>query len=68
MAATLADGPMEHVVELVQLLPSVVPHTGIAANVRRALAEYDCYGGLRPAPVGPDRLEGTEMAARCVPD
>jgi hypothetical protein len=37
----------------------VVPHTGIAASVRRVPTEYGCYGGLRPAPVGPDRLEGT---------
>jgi hypothetical protein len=35
------------------------PHSGIAANVRRVPAEYGTYGGLRPAPVGPDRLEGT---------
>jgi len=45
-----------------QIRPKVadlVPHTGIAANVRRVPAEYGCYGGLRPAPVGPDGLEGT---------
>jgi hypothetical protein len=26
---------------------------------RRVPTEYGCYGGLRPAPVGPDGLEGT---------
>jgi hypothetical protein len=40
-------------------MADLVPHTGIAANVRRVPAEYGCYGGLRPAPVGPDGLEGT---------
>jgi hypothetical protein len=38
---------------------SVVPHTGIVANVRRVPAEYGCYGGFRQAPVDPGRLEGT---------
>ena len=37
----------------------LVPHTGIAANVRRVPAEYGCYIWLRPAPAGPDWLEGT---------
>jgi len=38
---------------------NLVPHTGFAANVRRAPAEYGCCGGLRPATVGSDWLEGT---------
>ena len=38
---------------------NLVPHTGIAANVRPFPAEYGCYGGLWPAPVGPDRVGGT---------
>jgi hypothetical protein len=37
----------------------LVPHTGIAASLRWAATEYGCYGGLRPAPVGSGRLEGT---------
>jgi len=41
------------------IVVGVVPHTGIAANVRRVATEYGCYGELRPAPVGPDWLEGT---------
>jgi hypothetical protein len=42
----------------------LVRHTGIAANVRRVPAEYGCYGRLRPAPVGPDRLEGTDEGTK----
>jgi hypothetical protein len=42
----------------------VVPHTGIAANVRRVPAEYGCYGGLRPAPVDSGRLEGTSKGTQ----
>ena len=32
---------------------------GIAASLRWSPTECGCYGGLRPAPVGPDRLKGT---------
>jgi hypothetical protein len=37
-------------------MADLVPHTGIAANVRRVPTEYGCYGGLRLAPVGPTGL------------
>ena len=37
----------------------LVPHTGIAANLRRVPTEYGCYGGLWPAPVGSGRFGGT---------
>jgi hypothetical protein len=40
-------------------MADLVPHTGIAASLRWSPTEYGCYGGLRPAPVGSGRLEGT---------
>jgi hypothetical protein len=42
----------------------LVPHTGIAANVRRVPAEYGCYGRLWPVPVDSDRLEGTNKGTK----
>ena len=39
---------------------TLVPHTGIAASLRWSPAEYGCYGGFRPAPVGSGRVEGYE--------
>jgi hypothetical protein len=50
--------PLDIVVEW-NRIGRVVPHTGIAANLRWGLAEYGCCGGLRPHPVGSGRLEGT---------
>ena len=46
--------------------PNLVPHTGIAANVRWSPAEYGCYGGLRPAPMDSGRLEGTDEGTNAV--
>lgn len=37
----------------------VVPHTGIAANVRWVPAEYGSYDGFRPVLAGSGWLEGT---------
>lgn len=45
----------------------LVPHTGIAAILRRVPAECGCSSGLRPAPVGPARVEGTNEGTRSVP-
>jgi hypothetical protein len=56
-AAEANDGPIR--TQIRPKMVDLVPNTGIAANVRRVPAEYGCYGGLRPAPVGSGRLEGT---------
>lgn len=45
----------------------LVPHTGIAVNVRRVPTEYGCYGGFPPAPAGSGRLEGTDEGTNSAP-
>jgi len=43
----------------IQVGGGLVPHTGIAARVRRAPTEHEWSGGIQPRPPHSDRLQGT---------
>ena len=58
-AAAIAPSDDASIVLGIRARWDLVPHTGIAASLRWSPTEYGCYGGLRPAPMGSDPLEGT---------